>query len=88
MEISFNAPLVAFLDLKGLCEAFVVLLCECCTVEEGILPLPPALNLKGMEARLKVLPLLHVLFKKFVEGKDLSLSGTLPIEIEFAFWLH
>jgi hypothetical protein len=27
-EISFNAPLVAFLDLNGLCEAFVVLLCE------------------------------------------------------------
>ncbi len=52
MEISFNAPFVAFLDLNGFWEALVVLLCECCTVEEGILPLPPALNLKGMEARL------------------------------------
>lgn len=28
----------------------MVLLCECCTVEEGILPFPPALNLKGIEA--------------------------------------
>jgi hypothetical protein len=52
LEISFNAPFVAFLDLNGFWEALVVLLCECCTVEEGILPLPPALNLKGIEARL------------------------------------
>lgn len=49
-EISFKAPLLAFLDLNGLWEAFVVLRCECCTVVEGMLPLPPALNRKGMEA--------------------------------------
>lgn len=32
--------------LKDLCATLVVLLCECPTVA-GILPLPPALNLKG-----------------------------------------
>jgi hypothetical protein len=52
LEISFNAPFVAFLDLNGLWETFVVLLCEWELTVEGMLPLPlpPALNLKGMEA--------------------------------------
>jgi hypothetical protein len=54
LEISFNAPFVAFLDLKGLWETFVVLLCEWEVTLEGMLslPLPPALNLNGIEARM------------------------------------
>jgi hypothetical protein len=36
-----------------LCEVLVVLLWECDATLEGMLPLPPALNLKGMEASLK-----------------------------------
>jgi hypothetical protein len=48
--------LVAFLDLKGLLEDLVVLLCEWLVTEEGMLlplPSPPALNLKGIEARVR-----------------------------------
>ena len=53
MANSFSAPLVAFLDLNGLLDVFVVLRCECAVTVEGMLPLPspPALNLKGIEAR-------------------------------------
>lgn len=55
LAISFSAPLVAFLDLKGLLEDLVVLLCEWLVTVEGMLPLPspPALNLKGIEARVR-----------------------------------
>ena len=44
---------MAFLDLKALWETLVVGRWECATAE-GILPSPPALNLKGSEARLDV----------------------------------
>lgn len=52
---SFNAPLVAFLDLNALCEDFVVLLCECEATDEGILASDPTLSLYGIDARMSSL---------------------------------
>jgi hypothetical protein len=81
-EISFNVPFVAFLDLKGLWETFVVLLCEWELTLEGMLPLPlgPALNLKGIEAtaycsNFHRLKFVEELFLNFHRGVDKYFGG-------------
>lgn len=74
LDNSFSAPLVVFLDLKGLLEAFVVLLCECAVTVEGILPLPslPALNRNGIEATVNSF---LVLFFQVIQGNYLFPAG-------------
>jgi hypothetical protein len=53
--ISFNAPLVACRALKPFLFCLVVLRWWCdCTATGAMLPLPPALNLKGIDATLTV----------------------------------
>jgi hypothetical protein len=50
---SFSAPLVAWRDLKPFVSFFVVLRWWCDCAEMGaMLPLPPALNLNGIDATL------------------------------------
>lgn len=81
LDNSFSAPLVVFLDLKGLLEAFVVLLCECAVTDEGILPLPspPVLNRNGIEASVNsfAVSLSQVIQGNYLFPEDVGLDNFL-----------